>query len=69
MPNGVVCLLISNVPYKTKSAIVLWSKTELKIPVFVAELMKNTNENNLILKDCIKPSALYFSISALLLIA
>jgi hypothetical protein len=43
------------------------AKAELETSVFVAELVKDTDEKNLILSDGIKPSALSISLSALLL--
>lgn len=43
------------------------AKAELDTPAFVSELVKNTDEKNLILSDGIKPATLSVSLSAMLL--
>ena len=43
------------------------AKAGLDNPVFVAELVKETDEKNLILSDCVKPTTLSVSLLAILL--
>ena len=43
------------------------AKAQLDTPTFVSELVKDTDEKNLILSDGIKPTALTISLSAMLL--
>jgi len=43
------------------------TKAQLDTPAFVSELVKDTDEKNLILSDGIKPRSLSISLSALLL--